>query len=130
MISIHTLSISINLSICAINLCTCVCIRGDISRLQRCTQITTHLKDQLPRSKPFKFTYEKEIVLYAYHKKLDYFSTECTYSPNGNLSVSRIIIQLFNYPMYKHSIVYFNYSINNISLPLFYSLPFVFGVPS
>ena len=35
----------------------------------------------LPRCKPFKYCYEKEIVMYAYFKKLDYFSTECTYSP-------------------------------------------------
>jgi cytoplasmic tRNA 2-thiolation protein 1 len=35
----------------------------------------------LPRVKPLKYAYEKEIVLYAYHKKLDYFSTECIYSP-------------------------------------------------
>jgi tRNA(Ile)-lysidine synthase TilS/MesJ len=31
--------------------------------------------------KPFKYTYEKEIVMYAYFKKLDYFSTECVYAP-------------------------------------------------
>ncbi len=35
------------------------------------------------RSKPFKYAYEKEIVMYAYFKKLDYFSTECIYSPNA-----------------------------------------------
>ncbi len=37
----------------------------------------------MPRCKPFKYTYEKEIVLYAYFKKLDYFSTECTYAPQA-----------------------------------------------
>jgi len=37
----------------------------------------------LPRCKPFKYTYEKEIVMYAYFKNLDYFSTECIYSPNA-----------------------------------------------
>lgn len=31
----------------------------------------------LPRVKPFLHTYEKEIVLYAHHKRLDYFCTEC-----------------------------------------------------
>lgn len=35
----------------------------------------------MPRCKPFKYTYEKEIVMYAYFKKLDYFSTECVYAP-------------------------------------------------
>lgn len=37
----------------------------------------------IPRVKPFKYSYEKEIVMYAYHKKLDYFSTECIYAPNA-----------------------------------------------
>lgn len=66
-------------------------LRGDISRLGRCTCITTASASAsvgeelsaIPRSKPFKYTYEKEIVMYAYFKKLDYFSTECTYSPNA-----------------------------------------------
>ena len=58
-------------------------LRGDIARLQRCTAITTGIEGSIPRSKPFKYTYEKEIVMYAYFKKLDYFSTECIYSPNA-----------------------------------------------
>lgn len=58
-------------------------LRGDIARLQRCTLITTGTEGAIPRSKPFKYTYEKEIVMYAYFKKLDYFSTECIYSPNA-----------------------------------------------
>lgn len=58
-------------------------LRGDIARLQRCTAITTGSEGTIPRSKPFKYTYEKEIVMYAYFKKLDYFSTECIYSPNA-----------------------------------------------
>lgn len=69
-------------------------LRGDINRLGRTVDITTgndhtcstEINDtdsfpQLPRCKPFKYTYEKEIVLYAYHMKLLYFSTECIYSP-------------------------------------------------
>ncbi len=58
-------------------------LRGDIARLRRCTAITTGTEGAIPRSKPFKYTYEKEIVMYAYFKKLDYFSTECVYSPNA-----------------------------------------------
>lgn len=58
-------------------------LRGDIARLQRCTDIVTGSEGAIPRSKPFKYTYEKEIVMYAYFKKLDYFSTECVYSPNA-----------------------------------------------
>ena len=45
------------------------------------------------RSKPFKYTYEKEIVMYAYHKKLDYFSTECIYSPNAYRGHARAFIK-------------------------------------
>ena len=37
----------------------------------------------MPRAKPFKYTYEKEIVMYAYFRRLDYFSTECIYAPNA-----------------------------------------------
>lgn len=50
-------------------------------RLGRCVNIITGEDSPLPRVKPFKYTYEKEIVLYAFHKKLDYFSTECVYAP-------------------------------------------------
>jgi cytoplasmic tRNA 2-thiolation protein 1 len=56
-------------------------LRGDIGRLPRSVRISTDGASCLPRSKPFKYTYEKEIVMYAYFKKLDYFSTECIYSP-------------------------------------------------
>ncbi|KAF0479654.1 Cytoplasmic tRNA 2-thiolation protein 1 [Gigaspora margarita] len=58
-------------------------LRGDIARLPRCTEICTTGDGSIRRSKPFKYTYEKEIVMYAYFKKLDYFSTECIYSPNA-----------------------------------------------
>ena len=59
-------------------------LRGDIARLQRCTAIITGDDPSgIPRVKPFKYTYEKEIVAYAYYKKLDYFSTECIYAPNA-----------------------------------------------
>lgn len=58
-------------------------LRGDIARLRRCTAIMTGTEGAIPRCKPFKYTYEKEIVMYAYFKKLDYFSTECIYSPNA-----------------------------------------------
>ncbi|KAJ2575763.1 mitochondrial import receptor subunit tom20, partial [Coemansia sp. RSA 1836] len=38
---------------------------------------------------PFKYAYEKEIVMYAYLHRLDYFSTECTYSPNAYRGYAR-----------------------------------------
>ena len=56
-------------------------LRGDLPRLGRCAGITTGEDGALPRVKPFKYTYEKEIVMYAHFKKLDYFSTECIYAP-------------------------------------------------
>lgn len=79
-------------------------LRGDVARLQRCTSVITGHDDEasdkdeenqhlLPRSKPFKYTYEKEIVMYAYHKKLDYFSTECIYSPNAYRGHARAFIK-------------------------------------
>merc|ERR1712029_1149703 len=68
-------------------------LRGDIARLQRCTAITTSSDEMIPRCKPLKYTYEKEIVMYAYHKKLDYFSTECIYSPNAYRGHARAFIK-------------------------------------
>jgi cytoplasmic tRNA 2-thiolation protein 1 len=78
-------------------------IRGDISRLRRCTMSRTrehptsgnsstkHLS--LSRCKPFKHSYQKEIVFYAYFKKLPYFSTECTYAPGASRGDTRALIK-------------------------------------
>lgn len=69
-------------------------LRGDTARLDRCTEIVTDSADSpVKRSKPFKYTYEKEIVLYAHYKKLDYFSTECTYSPEAFRGTARTLIK-------------------------------------
>lgn len=38
-------------------------MRGDIARLGRCTAICTQGEDTIKRSKPFKYAYEKEIVM-------------------------------------------------------------------
>ncbi|KAG2205800.1 cytoplasmic tRNA 2-thiolation protein 1 [Mucor mucedo] len=67
--------------------------RGDIARLGRCTEIVTQGESNIRRSKPFKYTYEKEIVMYAYFKKLDYFSTECIYSPNAYRGHARTFLK-------------------------------------
>ncbi|CAA3029977.1 cytoplasmic tRNA 2-thiolation 1 [Olea europaea subsp. europaea] len=48
-------------------------LRGDIARLSRCTSITTGEDGPIPRCKPFKYTYEKEIVIYPFS----------IYSPNA-----------------------------------------------
>ena len=68
-------------------------MRGDIARLGRCTQICTQGEDTIRRSKPFKYAYEKEIVMYAYFKKLDYFSTECIYSPDAYRGHARAFLK-------------------------------------
>ena len=47
----------------------------------------------IKRSKPFKYAYEKEIVMYAYFKQLDYFSTECIYSPNAYRGYARAYLK-------------------------------------
>jgi cytoplasmic tRNA 2-thiolation protein 1 len=74
-------------------------VRGDLARLPHSVQAHTggdSIADgndngdgdegdvvAIPRIKPFKRLYEKEIVMYAYFRKLHYFSTECTYAPGA-----------------------------------------------
>jgi len=78
---------------------TLVVLRGDLPRLSRTTSIvtstpsiaTTHTN--IKRSKPLKYAYEKEIVLYAHHKQLDYFCTECIYSPEAFRGSARALIK-------------------------------------
>lgn len=76
--------------------------RGDISRLKRCTLSKTkeHIDDgnekeylSLARCKPFKYTYQKDIVFYAYFKKLPYFTTECTYASGASRGDFRKLIK-------------------------------------
>ena len=94
-------------------------LRGDTKRLGRCTNITTgrqatSRKDELllneenglgddnnedeefkclPRCKPLKYTYEKEIVMFAHFKKLNYFSTECLYAPGAFRGFAREFVK-------------------------------------
>ncbi|EKD20426.1 uncharacterized protein L3040_004287 [Drepanopeziza brunnea f. sp. 'multigermtubi'] len=69
-------------------------LRGDLPRLARSTSIVTGGESsEVRRSKPLKYAYEKEIVLYAHHKKLDYFSTECIYSPEAFRGSARTLIK-------------------------------------
>ncbi|KAJ5403529.1 Cytoplasmic tRNA 2-thiolation protein 1 [Penicillium cosmopolitanum] len=63
-------------------------LRGDLPRLSRGTSIVTASGgSDIKRSKPLKYAYEKEIVLYAHHRQLDYFTTECIYSPRHSAAV-------------------------------------------
>ncbi|KAE8146148.1 hypothetical protein BDV25DRAFT_163037 [Aspergillus avenaceus] len=69
-------------------------LRGDLPRLSRGTSIVTDsAASDIKRSKPLKYAYEKEIVLYAHHKQLDYFSTECIYSPEAFRGSARTLIK-------------------------------------
>ncbi|KAL8716591.1 MAG: hypothetical protein Q9225_006092 [Loekoesia sp. 1 TL-2023] len=69
-------------------------LRGDLPRLSRATSIVTASSaSDIKRSKPLKYAYEKEIVLYAHHKGLDYFSTECIYSPEAFRGSARTLIK-------------------------------------
>lgn len=80
-------------------------LRGDLPRLLRTTSIVTSTPSavsqspdspshtNIKRSKPLKYAYEKEIVLYAHHKSLDYFSTECIYSPEAFRGSARALIK-------------------------------------
>ena len=53
-------------------------LRGDFNRLP--LSVNPIGGGNIPRVKPFKYTYEKEIVMYARYCKLDYFCSECTYA--------------------------------------------------
>ncbi|KAI9371512.1 ERG2 and Sigma1 receptor like protein-domain-containing protein [Aspergillus egyptiacus] len=69
-------------------------LRGDLPRLSRGTSIVTgSAASDIKRSKPLKYAYEKEIVLYAHHRQLDYFSTECIYSPEAFRGSARTLIK-------------------------------------
>ena len=69
-------------------------LRGDLPRLGRCTAITTQSDGgRVRRSKPLKYAYQKEIVLYAHYRKLDYFTTECTYAPEAFRGSARDLIK-------------------------------------
>ena len=69
-------------------------LRGDLPRLARATNIVTASPaSEIKRSKPLKYAYEKEIVLYAHHKGLDYFTTECIYSPEAFRGSARTLIK-------------------------------------
>lgn len=69
-------------------------LRGDTARLESLTSIMTQSSGlPIKRSKPFKYSYQKEIVLYAHYKKLDYFSTECSYAPEAFRGTARELLK-------------------------------------
>ena len=68
-------------------------LRADTPRLSRCVAIATDGEGMVPRVKPLKYAYEKEIVLYAHFKGLDYFTTECTYSKEAFRGNARTLLK-------------------------------------
>ncbi|XP_037949397.1 cytoplasmic tRNA 2-thiolation protein 1-like [Teleopsis dalmanni] len=69
-------------------------LRGDTARLRRCTNVRTGGgQNSIPRIKPLKYAYEKEIVMYAHYKKLVYFSTECVFAPNAYRGHARELLK-------------------------------------
>jgi len=69
-------------------------LRGDVARLTRSADVmTASSESMMPRCKPLMYCYEKDIVMYAHFNKLDYFSTECLYSPNAYRGRARELIK-------------------------------------
>lgn len=68
-------------------------LRGDAPRLSRCASAVTGRGASLPRAKPLRRCYEKEIVLYAHFQGLDYFSTECVYAPRAARGLAREFVK-------------------------------------
>jgi cytoplasmic tRNA 2-thiolation protein 1 len=79
-------------------------VRGDSARLRHSADVMTGAPANggtspdetvhwLPRVKPLLYMYEKEIVMYAYWKRLDYFATECVYAPNAFRTFARDLVK-------------------------------------
>uniref|UniRef100_A0A915LD43 Cytoplasmic tRNA 2-thiolation protein 1 C-terminal domain-containing protein n=1 Tax=Meloidogyne javanica TaxID=6303 RepID=A0A915LD43_MELJA len=82
-------------------------LRGDLGRLQRGGSNNSNKNsgdddELLPRVKPLKYSFEKvrgvfkygrDIVMYAHFNKLNYFCTECIYSPNAYRMNARSFIK-------------------------------------
>ncbi|NWI70787.1 CTU1 protein, partial [Todus mexicanus] len=47
----------------------------------------------VPRVKPLRHAYEKEIVLYAHCRGLDYVTTECVYAPHAYRGHARDLLK-------------------------------------
>ncbi|KAH1179928.1 hypothetical protein KIL84_005978 [Mauremys mutica] len=68
-------------------------LRGDVGRLRRGAGAGPAGEGAVPRCKPLRHAYEKEIVLYAYFQGLDYFSTECVYAPQAYRGYARALLK-------------------------------------
>ena len=69
-------------------------LRGDFNRFPG--SVVPLRGGDISRVKPFKYTYEKEIVMYAHYCKLEYFCSECTYAWNLELERPRSMIDIIH----------------------------------
>ena len=68
-------------------------LRGDVARLESSTNIMTTSAGSPLNDRNLSNTLIKRIVLYAHYKKLDYFSTECTYAPEAFRGTARELLK-------------------------------------
>ncbi|KAL0237531.1 hypothetical protein PCE1_000927 [Barthelona sp. PCE] len=67
-------------------------LRCDVNRLSNSTTVVTG--DVITRIKPLLEVTQKDIILYAFHRRLRYFSTECPYACDAFRGVPREMIQM------------------------------------
>ncbi|XP_008251870.3 cytoplasmic tRNA 2-thiolation protein 1 [Oryctolagus cuniculus] len=69
-------------------------LRGDAARLARGGGLGSRGEGgALPRCRPLQLASQKEVVLYAHFRRLDYFSEECVYAPEAFRGHARDLLQ-------------------------------------
>ncbi|XP_024623985.1 cytoplasmic tRNA 2-thiolation protein 1 [Neophocaena asiaeorientalis asiaeorientalis] len=70
-------------------------LRGDAGRLARGGGLGSPGEGgALPRCRPLQLASQKEVVLYAHFRRLDYFSEECVYAPEAFRGHARDLLKL------------------------------------
>ncbi|XP_023988171.1 cytoplasmic tRNA 2-thiolation protein 1 [Physeter macrocephalus] len=70
-------------------------LRGDAGRLARGGGLGSPGEGgALPRCRPLQLASQKEVVLYAHFRRLDYFSEECVYAPEAFRGHARELLKL------------------------------------
>ncbi|EFB13132.1 hypothetical protein PANDA_017848 [Ailuropoda melanoleuca] len=70
-------------------------LRGDAGRLARGGGLGSRGEGgALPRCRPLQLASQKEVVLYAHFRRLDYFSEECVYAPEAFRGHARHLLKL------------------------------------
>ncbi|XP_036881808.1 cytoplasmic tRNA 2-thiolation protein 1 [Manis javanica] len=70
-------------------------LRGDAGRLARGGGLGSRGEGgALPRCRPLQLASQKEVVLYAHFRRLDYFSEECVYAPEAFRGHARELLKL------------------------------------